>query len=64
MAFCRLRMEDGRYDVFRREFFLWDQVRQRVDGGHEHGVCDPFGAGVQGAAEQAGEDQHVVDLVR
>lgn len=42
---CRLRMEDGRYDVFRRQFFLWDQVRQRVDGGHEHGVCDLFGAG-------------------
>src|SRR5690606_38443202 len=40
------------------------QVAQRQGGGDLHLLVDAGGANVQGAAEDEGEAQHVVDLVR
>src|SRR5690606_39841882 len=54
--------------TFALPIFLGDrqlgQVAQRQGGGDLHLLVDAGGANVQGAAEDEGEAQHVVDLVR
>lgn len=53
----------GRDDVVRAELFGRNQIRDGVGGGDLHGVVDVGGAHVNGAAENAWEGQHVVDLI-
>ena len=61
----RARRQDPsrRDDVVRAELFGRNQIRDGVGGGDLHGVIDIGGAHVNGAAENAGEGQHVVDLI-
>ncbi len=57
-------MEDARDDVVRPELLLRHDVRQGVGRGEQHGLGDRARLRVEQAAEDAGEGQHVVDLVR
>ena len=56
-------VEDAGDDVVGVEFILWDHVRDRVCGGELHFLVDRAGADLERAFEDAGECEHVVDLV-
>src|ERR687893_1976458 len=57
-------VEDRRDNVVLRKVFLWDDVGHGVGGGELHALVYLVGADVEGAAEDAGEAEDVVDLVR
>ena len=57
----RVERRDGTIASARQ--VVGDHSGDRVGRGHLHRLGDPGGAGVQRAAEDAGEGQHVVDLV-
>src|SRR6478672_559068 len=57
-------LEDARDDVVRVELLVRDDRGDGVGGLDEHLGGDVGGAGVEQAAEDAGEREHVVDLVR
>ena len=59
-----LAVEDARDDVLRPELVGADHAGDRVTGRELHSFGDVAGAHVQRAAEDAGEREHVVDLVR
>ena len=56
-------VEGGGDDIVLVQLLVGDQIRQRVGGGDLHFLVDVAGANVKSAAENAGEGQHVVDLV-
>ena len=50
-------------DVIGRQFLIGDQIGQSHSGSHLHFLVDVRSTDIEGAAEDAGEGQHVVDLV-
>jgi hypothetical protein len=57
-------VEDARDDVVGREVVGVDNLGESVRRRKLHLACDPARANVERAAENAGEGEHVVDLVR
>ena len=57
-------VEDAGDDVVLGEVVLGDDLGDALGGGELHLLGDAGRAGVEGAAEDAGEGEHVVDLVR
>src|SRR5215207_4312360 len=57
-------VEDGRDDVFGVALVVGDDGGDGLRGGELHLLVDARGAAGQRAAEDAGEAEHVVDLVR
>ena len=62
-ALDHLAVEDAGHDVFGAQFTRRDAVGNGARGRLLHALGDLRGAHVQGAAEDAREGQHVVDLV-
>src|SRR5215472_10562552 len=56
-------VEDAGDDVLFRQVLLGDDVGDGPGGGQLHRLVDLPGSHIQGAAEDAGERQQVVDLV-
>lgn len=56
-------IEGGGDDVILVQLFVGDEVCQSICGGDLHFLVDVAGADVEGTTENAGEGQHVVDLV-
>src|SRR6478672_7387641 len=57
-------VEDRRDDVVLGQVIVGDDLRDAAGGRQLHLFGDPGGAGVEGAAEDPGEAEDVVDLVR
>ena len=56
-------MEDAGDDVGRVQLVRVDDLGERLGRGQHHVLVDRRRGGIEQAAEDAGEDQHVVDLV-